>query len=71
MNEHIKKNINEMCSTIGENNTNDLLMVDKNVFTESEEIQSRHFENNLSEDDEKKRYSMKKYKNKNIRRRIN
>lgn len=39
-------------------------MVDNNLFTESEEIQSQnYFENNLSEDDEddeKKRCSMKK-----------
>lgn len=39
--------------SVSKNNTNDFLMVDNNLFTESEEIQSQnYFENNLSEDDE-------------------
>lgn len=53
MDEHIKESVNKMCSFVGENNTNDFLMVNKNLFTESEEIQSQNnFKNNLSEDDE-------------------
>lgn len=39
MDEHIKENVNEMYSIVGENNINDFLIVDKNLFTESETIQ--------------------------------
>jgi len=52
MDEYVKESIMEMCSIVGENNTNDFLMVDKILFIESEEIQLKHFENNLSEDNE-------------------
>lgn len=52
---------NLMCLIVGENNANDILIVDKNLFTKSEEIQlQNYFENNLFEDDDKERYSMKK-----------
>lgn len=54
-----------MYSIVGENNTNDFLIVDKNLFTESENIQlQNYFENYLSKDDEynsKDEVKMKKY----------
>lgn len=38
MDEYVKESINEMYLILGENNTNDFLMVDKNEFMESETI---------------------------------
>jgi len=39
MDEHTKESVNEMCSIVGENNTIDVLMIDKNLLTECEQIQ--------------------------------